>query len=133
MEREAIELHDSVLARVEHDGSETRFFFEPAYLHRSPGEPGLDSGTGWLVEALLSIGNSTEAPLVSGLPARISDGTITADGVTYQNVVPVPLSATIEIKLTIELETGSVISFSGRRAVFRTDGDYEFIEDVPAV
>ncbi len=42
----AIEIHDSTLQRIDIHGDALAVTVD-AYIHRSPGRPGVDRGTGW--------------------------------------------------------------------------------------
>ena len=43
----ALEFHDSRLSGLHQLGRKITVQFEPAYLHRSDGEPGISPGSGW--------------------------------------------------------------------------------------
>ncbi|HSY48809.1 MAG TPA: hypothetical protein VLC46_08365 [Thermoanaerobaculia bacterium] len=129
MEREAIEFHDSVLARVDRDGHQVRLLFGPAYVHRSSGEPALDSGTGWLADTELTIDTSLGCNLRSKLPCGICDGYLRVGDHEFENVVPLPFESRSEVLLTIELTSGEVVKVSGKRVLIRVIGAYQFVED----
>src|SRR5258706_15534524 len=74
MEREAIEFHDSLLARIEHAGGRIRLLFEPAYVHRSSGDPARDVGTGWSANTQLTIFGSNGCLLPLNLPCGVWGG-----------------------------------------------------------
>ena len=132
MDREAVEFHDSVLARVERAGQRVRLVFEPAYVHRSSGEPALDPGTGWSVNVELTIYGTTGFTLRSKLPCDVRDGSLRVGGHEFENAVPLPFQCRGEVLLTIELTSGEVLKVSGKRVALRVVGAYDFVENFSA-
>src|ERR1039458_6000080 len=84
---EMIELHDSeVLAFSGADGAAI-ILLRPAYLHRLEWRPGLDAGTVWMQEVMLTVTNA----LVSAqgkLPAALKDGSLRIGTEVHQNLIP---------------------------------------------
>lgn len=132
MDREAIEFHDSVPGRVVVSGQQARLLFEPAYIHRSTGEPGLDAGTGWLADVEMVILGSAGGPSSLVLPVDVWDGTLCAGNREFQNVVPLPFEGHGEVRLALELNNGAVVEITGESVQLRVVGEYRFVEDVPA-
>ena len=132
MEREALEFHDSVLASVERAGDELRLLFEPAYVHRSLGEPGQDVGTGWSVNALLTLFGAAVCQIPANLPCDIWEGSIRIGESAFDNVVPLPLDRAGETQIEIELNSGKILNASGTRVRLIAVGVYEFVENVSA-
>ena len=48
-----IEIHDSRVTEISNRNGTVIVHFQPTYLHKSEGRPGLDAGTGWVQEARL--------------------------------------------------------------------------------
>jgi hypothetical protein len=126
---ECIELHDSELATISISGGEVVVSFSSAYIHRSTGRPGIDSGTGWLQPATLTL---TDALLVSmpvELPATISDGFLRIGSDHHDNGIPA--SGTFEgaIELSIVLATAEVLAIRGQRISIQLHGTATFVEN----
>ncbi len=131
MDREAIEFHDSVLSSIAISRGNTRVSFSPAYLHRSTGEPGRDSGTGWSVDIELTIHDGTISSSPTGLPSDVWEGTLCIGDRRFDNVVPVPLDGESEVLLLLTLNCGEILHVSGTRVQLRVVGEYQFVETVP--
>jgi hypothetical protein len=132
MNREAVEFHDSVLSRIEHSGGQVRLSFEPAYVHRSSGDPARDAGTGWSVNVDLTIFGSAPPLHLPNLPGEVWEGGLRINDREFDNVIPLPLESTGKITLELELTTGERVQLSGNRAELVAVGPYEFVENVPA-
>src|SRR5690606_33839184 len=127
----AIELHDSVLERLEPRPAALEIHFSHAYLHRSPGEPGVDPGTGWSQRAILAIRSGTVDGALPPLPADVADGRLRVPGTVHENCIPVPFEHGGAVELTLELSTGHVITVAGSKAALQLVGEPQFIEDFP--
>jgi hypothetical protein len=130
MDREAIEFHDSVLSRIDQTGEQVGLSFEPAYVHRSSGDPGRDAGTGWSVSVELKIFGSTVQVQIPHLPGRVWDGGLRTNDVEFTNVVPLPLESVGNVRLALELTTGELVKVTGNRATLSVTGPYRFVEHV---
>jgi hypothetical protein len=130
MENEAIEFHDSVLMRIDHAGDEIRLLFQPAYVHRSSGDPGVDAGTGWTVDVELTLFGAQSRSIVPNLPGGVWQGDLRIDKMELGNVMALPLDASGNIALRIELMSGEVVEVSGNRVQLLIVSGYTFVEDV---
>ncbi len=100
----AIELHDSELSAITHDGSTVVLSFSPAYLHRSVGRPGYDAGVGWWQPATPTCGMPVS--FTPELPTSADyNGCLRAGGVLHDNLVPVGVA--FEVPCELELVAGS--------------------------
>jgi hypothetical protein len=126
---EAIEFHDSVLARIERSGDEIRLLFRLAYVHRSSGEPGLHAGTGWTVDVELILFSAHGPSIAPNLPYDVWDGDLRVDDSAFSNVVPLPLELSGNVSLRIELNSGQVVEATGTRAQLLVVGPYTFVEE----
>lgn len=98
----AIELHDTVVGRIETTGDVVIVELSPAYVHKSNGRPGWDAGMGaWQHAVLRFVGASiddqrqTFASLAGEhptLPEYLGDGTLHVGGCVYPNLIPIPLA-----------------------------------------
>jgi hypothetical protein len=132
MNREAIEFHDSVLTRIDQTGEEVRLSFEPAYVHRSNGDPARDAGTGWSVSVELTIFGSAVQVQLPHLPGDVWDGRLQINDLEFTNVVPLPFESVGNVRLALELTTGELVKVTGSHASLAVIGPYEFVEHVPA-
>jgi hypothetical protein len=109
----AVELHDSVVAEVTSDGRNLRVVFRPAYVHRSEGLPGCDSGWGYLqpVEYLFQDATYIEIGECKG---SVSDGVVTSERVQYPNIVPLPLSIGGAIRAELVFLSGGLLRISAQ-------------------
>ena len=118
----SIELHDSRLAEIRHDGASTTIRLSPAYVHRD--------GKGWSQEAELVIAGGIGDALDVALPVQISDGSLkTAQG-PYQNLLTLPLDDHGPVVLELELVSGGSVRFTGKSVKIGLIGQAEFIENV---
>jgi hypothetical protein len=132
MQREALEFHDSVLAKVERGADELRLLFEPAYVHRSSGDPARDAGTGWSVNVQLTLFGVTECRIPSNLPGDVWEGSLRVGESAFDNLVPIPLELAAATHIVIKLNSGNVLRASGTRVTLLVVGSYEFVENVSA-
>ena len=125
----AIELHDSVVERLEPRGEGLAIHFSHAYIHRSSGEPGIDSGTGWSQRAVLLIQSAAVSGAEPALPAKISTGELSVSETRLPNVVPLPFDHAGAVKLSLVLSTGRSLVISGAGASLCLVGEPRFIEE----
>ena len=84
-----VEFHDSKIRQVEHLRDCIRMSFDPAYVHRSNGRPGIDAGEGHLQAAEL-VFESVQCEVVPvDCHGPLSDGEVSVNGVTY-SLLPTP-------------------------------------------
>ena len=129
----AIELHDSLLAILEDEGSAVRVVFEPGYVHETQGSPGVDLGVGWLqtIEFLIDAG-SIEGRL-SALPFDVRDGKLTVNEHEYRNLVPLPLNFSGDVELRLLLGSGENVVIRGKAIRSGFEGLAEDPEEFPGV
>ncbi|HEV2313899.1 MAG TPA: hypothetical protein VGR94_01225 [Candidatus Acidoferrales bacterium] len=63
----SIEIHDSVLTSVEIQAKQVKLSIE-AYIHKSAGVPGVDPGTGWIQNVILTIEDGSFEGNMESLP-----------------------------------------------------------------
>src|SRR5260370_37921312 len=100
----AIEIHDSVLSAVEQQKGKTILRLTPAYIHWSAGTPGVDNGSGWVQNAIVTIDASMSEIAVSEFPVDLATGILEIDGREFPNMIPLPLSqkGLTSLKLTTQ-------------------------------
>ena len=125
----AFELHDSTLSGVsESDGSVT-VALRPAYLHKSPGRPGTDAGTGWRLDLDLRFSGASVEGLPVRFPVEIADGSLRVGGVEHANVVPLPIPAGAPAELVLILETSSRLVVRGSAVASEPRREAEYVEE----
>jgi hypothetical protein len=125
-----IEFHDSTLTTVKQssDGGEVELI---AYVHRWDLIGDQWRGTGWEQPVRMTMQSAVSASLAPVLPIDISDGEPRADGLTPDDLVPLPFESPGDFALILQLVDGSVINISGRGlSVDGLDGA-RFVEDLP--
>ncbi|MGH9776341.1 MAG: hypothetical protein ACRD50_15525 [Candidatus Acidiferrales bacterium] len=125
----AIEIHDSVLASLEVEGRQVKIALRPAYIHKSSGVPGVDPGTGWVQDVILSIEAGSIDGVISEFPRDLSDGTLEINGRIERNVVPLPLNQGGNIVLKLETSGAEKIMISGAQISAQLIGKAEYIEE----
>jgi hypothetical protein len=126
-EKTAIELHDSVLERIEAVGGDLVLLLT-AYVHRSAGEPAVDPGSGWTQSARLRIHNGRGD---ASCPVDIMTGSVLAGDLAYENVLPVPFPADGPIRLELQGGLGQIGRFTGDTMSIELTGEPGFIETYP--
>lgn len=123
-----IELHDSELSGVLLNEGEAVVSFSSAYLHCSTGIPGVDSGSGWLQPATLTLSGASLVSTVGVLPATISDGFLRIGSDLHSNVIPASGTFEAAIELSIILNTGKELTIRGQRISIQLHGTPSFVE-----
>lgn len=106
MSKRILKFPDSVLHSISNEGEQTLLRFEPMRVVKAEGVPDVDPSTLWdqtvefkLLEAEIEINNSD-------LPRKIASGMIEINGMTYVDIVPVPLSTPGYIEIELSDEAG---------------------------
>jgi hypothetical protein len=109
---EAIELHDSVLERVTEtaDGVVIRL---TAYVHRSQGIPGHDSGTGWSQPADITVHHGRVTAQTATPPCCLDGGTVNGEFGRIENVLPLPFRMSGPSQVQLDGLGGEVLVVKG--------------------
>ena len=126
-----VELHDSIVAGITENDRTVIVRFAPAYLHKSEGRPGIDSGSGWVQAARLTLGNSAVSGVIPDLPCRIMDGDLVICGERHNNEIPVPLETTGPVELKLEFDPVQNITVTGRGARLELLGEPKYVAEFP--
>lgn len=131
--KQMIELHDSDIACSWFRYGAAIIIFSHAYIHRSAGEPGRDSGTGWSQRAELVIEHATEIDLPRTWPCSIYDGVLELNDVVYDNEIPIPLEHVGRVRLKLDIADANdnpmSVEFVGINAHLTLLGEATYIED----
>jgi hypothetical protein len=124
-----IEFHDSKIVAIAYEGTSLCLSVN-AYVHHWELVAGMWKGTGWVrpVKIVMSGANCTRVPT---LPAELADGEIRANQVTYDNLVPLPLTLPEPVMLRLELITGETLEIVGQAIEIETTGPGRYVENLP--
>jgi hypothetical protein len=126
-----VEIHDSTLASITRDGCDLVLSLAPAYVHRSPGRPGIDQGSGWLQDIDLIIFGAVVESLPTEFPVNLSDGSFSIGEVRWDNVIPLPLVVSGTVSLSAVTCFGEFLTVRGTGASSMTRGELQYLEEFP--
>ena len=119
----SIEIHDSFLNSVETVGKQLELTIE-AYIHKSKGKPGVDPGTGWTQNVLLTIEDGSFDGNIKNIPWDLADGTLQINDQVSDNMIPIPLDQSGQIELTlIDKKSGYRFVARGNRISLKLLGE----------
>lgn len=125
---ECLELHDSTLSHVTFRDGSVVVSLSSAYIHRSPGRPGWDAGSGGCQPATLTFGEARPVSLPAELPATISDGFLRVGDTTHDNLIPASGTFEREVEFSIILTTAEIFTFRALRVTIQLHGEPACIE-----
>ena len=128
---EEIEIHDSVLGSIEIADDNVTLNLTPAYIHKSSGQPRVDSGSGWTQDVAVVIENGVVEMNIPSLPCDLIDGTLTLGSQEWSNAIPLPLQSQGSVRLERIGMWGGEMSVSGNRITVILLGQPKYIEEVP--
>jgi hypothetical protein len=109
--------------------------FPSVYIHRSEGRLFEDAGTGWTQEAVLRITNaqvdgvfSAALQVWGGDIVYLYDGSLRMGEVISNNLIPIPLRITADIRLTLE-SCGETVQVRGTSAHLELIGEPKHVEE----
>jgi hypothetical protein len=125
-----IEFHDSTLMAIRRspDSGEIELV---AYVHRWELLGNQWRGTGWEQPVRMTMRNAVGPSVVLALPTDISDGRLRANGLTSEDLVPLPFESPGDFALMLQLVDGSMINITGRGLRVEGLGDARFVENLP--
>jgi hypothetical protein len=126
----ALELHDSTLESIEHEGNVLVVRFS-AYIHRSAGAPGIDAGTGWSQSVHFRIGRARLQGGAGLLPMELVGGRVTVSGRTFDNVVPMPLIDAGPVSINLHGRNNRELVIDGDGIEANLVGPAKYIEPFP--
>jgi len=123
----ALEFHDSEVSSVVADAGQASIRFSAAYVHRSVGIPGVDSGAGYTQAIEISLYQPIWVGPLPECIGKLSDGQIEVNGQTL-SLVPVPYTAEGQISLTMTFANGSEFSSSAKGIEVKQAGAPRYVE-----
>ncbi len=124
----ALELHDSTVASVEREAGVLRISLEPAYVHRSAGRPGVDSGQGYVQPAELLF-SQARVDIHGTCIGDLSSGSVSCDGRVYENVLSLPLNLARSIQGSFEFTSGGVLEVWALAFACSSNGEARYVEE----
>jgi hypothetical protein len=125
----SIEIHDSVLTCVDTQGDRIRLSLE-AYIHKSKGVPGVDPGSVWTQNVVLTIENASVERPPEKLPWDLTDGTLQIDHKLMRNMIPIPLDCHSDVICTLQdQQSAEKIIVRGTRISLELLGEAKYIEE----
>jgi hypothetical protein len=130
-EHSAIELHDSALASVNQVGEGIEIALVPGYIHKSIGACGVDPGTVWLQDILITLEGASLEGQLPEMPCDLSGGALMITGQHIsENMLALPLDQSGNITLRLDIMWGGgQLFFRGRRILALPKGEAKYLED----
>lgn len=100
------------MVELRREDTALRMIFEPAYIHRSEGRPGLDAGSGFLQPAEIAFTGAEASEKDGPCTGAIAEGLITVSGKKFDSVLPLPYDAKGKVSAEFTFESGAVLSIT---------------------
>lgn len=123
----AIELYDADVEAIVADSASITIRLK-AFVHRSAGTPGIDSGTGWMQTAFITIHAGKCLGVAPELPCMIDDGDLTIVPTTYHHLIPCPLTSAEIAAMDLVFTSGHRLRITGVGVTIGFSGDPEFVD-----
>jgi hypothetical protein len=127
LQNSGVEFHDSEISSIETDGADAIVKFSAAYVHRSSGRPGIDSGAGFLQALELICIGVQSFHKEDGCVGELSGGFL-AKGKQQMCLVPIPYETSEECTLELLFTNGSRAHIRASGIILRPTGDARFVE-----
>ena len=127
----AVEIHDSTLERIESDDGALVVVIS-AYVHRSPGRPSIDAGTGWSQTLQLRFRQGLAKGSVDTIPLELLDGHLEVSGHRFDNIIPVPIEHPGPAKIELRGWNGARVRIVGESVEVELVGPARYLEEYPA-
>ena len=123
-----LELHDSRVSRIELVDGAAMIHFSHAYIYKSKGKPGRDSGTGWSQEAELVLQEARVSGPLPPLPNTISEGFLEVGGIRHE-LIPLPFKRKVGARLYLLFIDGTETEIVGEKPILELLGTPIYLED----
>lgn len=124
-----LELHASRVSQIDLVDGVTAIYFSHAYIHKSKGTPGRDSGSGWSQEARLVLSETKyQQPLPLLWPNTIAEGFLEVGGIKHE-IIPLPFKRKVGVNLYFSFIDGTELKLSGIRPFIELSGKPIYLED----
>jgi len=122
-----LEFHDSEVRSVEPREASLLVTFSAAYVHRSNGHPGIDSGSGYVQAVEMEFLDATWNGPMTECVGRLSDGIVTSNGIA-RSLIQVPFSSNGPVSSELQFSNGSLLSIRAQKLICRFAGEPNFVE-----
>lgn len=129
-DRSWLELYDSRVDEVRVEKKNLVLTFSRAYVHKSSGRPGIDTGSGWAQRIRLEFVKASLDGAAKGLPDKISDGEFETDS-KRDGGIPIPFEFKGAVRLSLIFRSGNEIQVFGERMILSELGEPVFVEHFP--
>ncbi|QEH39184.1 hypothetical protein OJF2_77960 [Aquisphaera giovannonii] len=127
----AVEIHDATLAAIEVVGRDVVLRLAPAYVHSCEGRPGIEAGLGAFQDVTLILREAAVELAPASLPCTLIDGSLSATGVTWDNVFPLPLASPGPATFSAVAESGEPLVVRGAGVEAMPSGEPRHAEPFP--
>jgi hypothetical protein len=126
--KSALEFHDSDVVDLRQSEASLTLVFEPAYVHRSEGRPGVDAGSGFLQPAEIEFTGAQFTEKDGPCRGAISEGMISVSGKRFDSVLPLPYDAKGKVSAEFTFESGAVLSITAAGVSCASTGPAELVD-----
>jgi len=123
----AIEFHDSEISSVVSEAGRLYIRFSAAYIHKSVGVPGVDSGGGYVQAIVIQLERAQWIGQLNECVGKLSDGKLEVNG-QEQKLVPLPFTVVGHIRLTLQFSNGTELSVTAGDLEVSQIGEARYIE-----
>lgn len=122
-----LELYDARLSHIRFAEGAAEIHFSFAYIHKTKGMPGRDTGKGWSQEAVLRLQKARVSEPLPPLPNVIADGYLVVAGARFE-LIPLPFEREEHALLHLEFSDGTALDVQGEHPLIRLEGEKVFLE-----
>ena len=124
-----LELYESRISEIDISEGVATIYFSHAYILKSKGRPGRDSGAGWSQAARLILSEpENHGPGQWSLPSTIAEGYLAVGGIQHE-VIPLPFRRKVVTRLHLFFREGGELNLLGSRSCIELLGSPIFLED----
>lgn len=122
-----LELYDARVSYIRFAEGGAELHFSYAYIHKSVGVPGRETGNGWSQEAVLLLDSAQALEPMPPLPNVIVDGYLEVGGVRHE-LLPLPFERAGPCLLHLEFVDGTGLELRGDNPRIVLLGEKVFLE-----
>ena len=123
----ALEFHDSKVGSVQVVGTSLRIMFARAYIHRSSGMPGVDSGDGFIQPVEMSFGGASFVGDLSLCMGALWNGSLSVSGKEL-GLIPVPFNCFAPVLAELNFSSGALLTVEASSVSVTSVGEAVFVE-----
>lgn len=123
----SLEFHDSEVRSVELREGSLIVMFSAAYVHRSTGRPGVDSGSGYVQSVEMEFLGAAWEGSIAECVGRLSSGKVISGGIA-RSLIELPFASGGPVSAELQFANGSLLSVKAQKLVCRVAGEANFVE-----